>query len=182
MVDIDIHLHEGELKTLVQTLASLKESGLKRAMGRANRKLSRWFSTQAGRAISQQYGLKVGQFQKIRITVSKADFNAQGKPAMVWIGANPVAAHLIGTPKAAPAYQGAFAKKYFFKDGFVAQVGGGGRKIFKRRGATRLPIDLQGVDIKHGAEESVKRLIKRGREHYKKILSQEINFEISKLK
>lgn len=181
LITLDVHLKDSDLHALVTTLNSLNSKALTAAFRRTNRKVARWLSAQLVRSISQQYGLKSGAFRKARVLIAQADLGSANKPMHVFIGANPVSAHFLDTPRHERDYGGTFAGGYFFKGAFAAKGYDGDLRVYKRRSAKRLPIDVQGVDIKHGAIENTKRLMARAEKHYQKVLYQEINFELSKL-
>ncbi len=54
-------------------------------------------------------------------------------------------------------------------------------EVFKRRTKQRLPIDVQKIHIRSGAEIAVARLLKRAQARYATILGQEVNYELGKL-
>ena len=179
MITMDIHLKDSELKSAVETLEMISQNRLKNALKRANIKMGKWFSTYVARDISRHYGLKVSMFKKFRITMASYDFKSGSKPVMVWIGYAPIAAHLIGEAKQDAG--GVWVKDFYFKNAFVRKDGEFFGQVYARRSRRRLPIDIQKVDIRKGAEMAIDRLIKRGEERFKTILTQEINFELSKL-
>lgn len=186
-MDIDISVDNAELRRMVETLDSIKNKALQRALSRSGRKLSRWVSTQVARASAKQYGFKVGDFKRNRIIVSWR--GTTNRSTYIWIGANPVQAHLVGDPKHERDYGGVFVKDYFFKGAFIWRPGSETDKVFRRvpkKGQTkmskRLPIAIQSVEINKGVEENTRRLMSRAKKRYQTILSQEINFELSKLR
>ena len=180
MIELDVHLTDGVLKGQLETLALNNEKALNRAFKRAAKKISRWMSTQVARSLAKQYGLKVSQFKRFRIRVVNPDFEKHNKPAMVWIGVNDVEWSFIGgTPKQDD--QGVWVKDYFFKGAFIGKDWNGFTEVFKRRTKKRLPIDVQKVHIRSGAEIAVARLLKRAQARYATILGQEVNYELGKL-
>lgn len=183
MIELNVHMSDGELHSSLETLHTLKEKAVKNAFKRATVKLSKWFTTHISRDIAKQYGLSVSHFKKFRIRVTSGIYDSRNKPATVWIGVAPIAAHLIGYAKEDKSYGGGvWVKNYYFKGAFVRRDGEFYGQVWARRSRKRLPIDVQKVDIRQGAEIAVKRLIARGEERFKTILMQEIRFELSKIK
>lgn len=182
MIELNVHMQEGDLKQSLTLLNSIKEKAVKKAFVRATRKMSRWMTTHVSRDIAQQYGISPRKFKDLRIRLTSGDFGAHTKPAMVWIGIAPMGAHLFGQPKADDSIGGGvWVRDYFFKGAFIMADQNDEEQVWARRSRKRLPLDLQKIDIRQGAVLAVRRLVARGEQRFKTILTQEVQFELSKL-
>ena len=91
--------------------------------------------------------VKATIFKRFRIKTKR--FRDSG---VVWMGLNEVKSGYVG--KLEQIESGAFAGKYFFKGGFVAEMASGHKGVFTRIGNQRLPIQEETVNLNIGFEVS----------------------------
>jgi hypothetical protein len=154
---------------------------IERASKRAVTKTLKQIETKGRRAIAKAHDIPVKVLRSkssgYRGRVVKKKFKG-GRAGSVWFGHNPIKSGYLGSLKNASAYGGAFARRYFFKSGFIAGTEGGHKGIFKRTSGSRFPIKEETVALplaksilRHTAKESVGL--------FKKNMEQELNYEVN---
>lgn len=120
------------------------------ALRRANTAVKRGMASELGIAQKHIKGRIILRPAKTDSSVSTSGDTSARRDAFarLWIGLNRVAARQLYWGRLKQDDQGAWAKKYFFRDSFVAyRKSKKGPSIYKRIGRDRFPIKLQGVEI-----------------------------------
>lgn len=102
----------------------------------------------------------------------------KGTGGHVWFGRNPIKSGYVGGIKNAPSHGGAFARKYFFREGFIASFRSGHIGVFKRDGSARKPITETTVAL-FKAESVIKKTAESSNGLFKKIFDRELNYEVN---
>ncbi len=154
---------------------------IKRASKRAVTKTLKQIETKGRRAIAKAHDIplkvlrsKAGSY---RGRVVKKKFKG-GRAGSVWFGHNPVKSGYLGSLRNASAYGGAFARRYFFKGGFIAGMESGHQGIFKRTSGSQYPIKEQTVALPF-AKSIIRNMAKESGGLFKKNMEQELNYEVN---
>lgn len=159
----------------------------RKARSRALRKWSRWARSQTLKALSKDLGVtQKGLKPRVRISV----ISKQGM-AELWIGLNPLPAHLAGKPKHTPQYRGTFVKGYYFEGAFVANADNSTDKVWRRKfrgpGSTsqgpqqkhlrgRFPLELQKISVEEVTLAAILSIEAKAPQRLRDIFAEELNF------
>lgn len=120
------------------------------ALRRANTAVKRGMSSDLGIAQKHIKGRVIFRPAKADSSVTTSGDTSARRDAFsrLWIGLNRVAARQLYWGNLKQDDSGAWAKKYFFRDSFIAyRKSKKGPSIYKRIGRDRFPVKLQGVEI-----------------------------------
>jgi len=135
--NLSVTLEASELERL------LKEAP--RKIFNAQRSAIRTTTTFAQKMLKQRMGAATGLPSAV-FKVYRVRSRASDSKGVVWLGMKPVSAKYAGRLSQEAA--GASAGQYYWAGGFVASMQNGGTpSIFKRKGAKRLPIVEQVVEL-----------------------------------
>lgn len=124
------------------------EKQVDRALASTMGKMSSWLRTRSVRGLSDELAVA----QKIirrRLKTFRVQRTASGQSITIWYGLDPVALIHLG---ARQTKRGVTAGKHRRDGAFIATGPKGGRQVFKRRGAERLPIGKQSLDVQDKAQ------------------------------
>lgn len=142
---IDIDVHEGEINQIIRDLAATPRE-VERAMTSTVNRMARWLKTQSAKGLSTH--LEIPQSVLRRRLKNFRFRRSQGVTEVnVWYGLNPISFIRLKPKQTATGVQ---SGKHSIEGAFIA-LGNGNRHVFKRRGAKRLPIDSQFLDIQEQA-------------------------------
>lgn len=148
-----------------------------KALDRTMRKIDRWLSRQIIRQMAQHTQFK----QKVLKPRFFSRYSRDIKTLSIWIGVVPIDVH-HAAPPIRPTQTG-------IKVGQLPEIESGfagydkqrhSRKVWKRVGKSRLPIEKQTVDIDVPTQQILERLKNRTESRFKTILAQELNYLLSK--
>jgi len=148
-----------------------------RAKKRATTKTLTGIKSDAIRALAREHDMPTKAFKKN----NSGFFSGRvvKKKSSVWLGLNPVKSGYIGRNKAAPNHGGAFARNYFFQDGFLVRMQSGHQGIFKRKNAKRNPISEQTVELVH-ADSIAGRVSHQRGQFFMDTFKRELNYEVNR--
>ncbi len=185
MVDITV-----DFEDLQPVLGDLKATTkqLDRSITRAINKTTDQVHSHIIRHMAKQHDIPAKALRKqlggYKGRVLKRKANRRRNTGRVWVGKNPIKSGYVGRLKNAPDYGGAFARKYFFKGGFIAQMRSGHTGIFARH-ATQTMRNKNKAAISETTVELVKAdaIAKAARDDvpkiFEKVFAQEFNYEIN---
>jgi hypothetical protein len=175
MVDVTLKLDEQDFADMVRTLG-LTEQRLYAAGYRAVRKTVMWVKTHLARTLSKELQI-VQKLVRQRLRVYMQDRRAmQGK---VWMGMYKIRASRLGRARQTRA--GVSVGRHRFPGSFEATMPSGHTDVFKRRGKSRLKIDIQQLDISEQARQAIAEINAKADERLMIIMEQEINYEIHRM-
>lgn len=195
------------IRQVVADIESISWAIRERAVRRAIRKFQRIIKRRAMQALSASSGVPQnvfdpdrrgrsgGEGDRLRVFASE-----KNGVLVVWIGANPVPAHLLagraGVSKA--RYQrrrGVRIKKRFFESAFVASIHGDGAKVWRRKyrgkGASamsgslakelrgRFPVEVMKTEIAADVSVLAAALRSEMQDRLLRLLQQEINYAVN---
>ena len=151
-----------------------------KAMNRAINKTTDRVHSKTIRAQASAHDIPVKAFRPQRSRgyggrVLKYKRTARRNKAMVWTGYNDMKSGYIGSLKNAPNHFVAFARKYYFRDGFVAQMRSGHRGIFKN---TDNGIEEQTVALSQAPQVHAS-IVPQVSQIFKRVFRQELNYELN---
>jgi len=142
---INIDLDVSGIERTVQDLRAT-EAQVKKALTSALAKLSRWLRVQSLRGLSKQ--LQVSQkVLRRRLKTFRLKRSADGAEITVWYGLDPIGLIYLG---ARQTRRGVTAGQHRRDGAFIAR---GKRRVqvFKRRGASRLPLNVERLSVSDSA-------------------------------
>lgn len=157
----------------------------RRALVRTVRRVTQSAGTQAARDIARRSGVPVraltqggrGRGQRVFTRVPPANARTADQiGGSVWVGYNPIAASRVGRLR--QDEKGAWARRYYFEDGFLATMRSGYRSIFTRVGGDRLPIE-EGKVALTVAEPAMRDIERTSRARLRDVLISELNYELN---
>lgn len=149
--------------------------GVDRAKKRALRKVGTWLKRQVLRAASVASAIPqkwFNQAMRYRVTASPEGLT-------VWIGTNPVKAHRLGRVRWTPRMDGARVGKRSFPGSWSWGRGKTGPAVMYRTGASRLPIDVETVEIHPAILARLESLQAEAAERFETLLRQELNYALT---
>jgi hypothetical protein len=144
-LDIRFDWQHGALKGLDAAPARIKL-----AMKNAITSVTQWARVQVRREVSKATGVQ------LRVIQGRMHITVRDNFGWIWVGLNPISVRRLD-PKVVSG--GVQAAGRFFPDAFI--VGGDGPlagQVMVRKGAARLPIQKQTVDIQKEGEAAVRRI------------------------
>ena len=176
---IKIDIVAGDLEQTVRALEA-NSPAARRALIRAVRRVVKSAGTQATRDIAKRSDIPVRALRQTNRVFTRLPFNTQRDQVSgsVWVGYKPISARMVGELRQEDG--GAWAGKYYFERGFIAQMkkSSGLRSIFERRGRRRLPIDEGKVALTI-AEPVMRQIERASRARLRDVLIRELNFELN---
>lgn len=146
MSGINIDVHADRLNQLQLDLQATDKE-VRQALRSTLGKMSRWLRTQSARGLSSELDIKQKAIRK-RLKSFRVRQKGNQTEVTVWYGLNPID-YMDLSPRQTKA--GVSAGRRRVSGAFIANGRGGPRKVFKRRGAARLPIEKQVVEIRDQA-------------------------------
>lgn len=139
----------------------------RKAAFRAFRKLLKWYRGQVASYATKELGISRKAF-KSRWFLDNSNFT-------LWMGLNPVSAHLVG--KAKQNRTGVRVSKYDFDGAFIAKMNYGNSLLVMRRvGKQRLPIEKEFVEVHEEITLIFKRFEALAVKRFETLFTQELNF------
>ena len=164
-----------DLSKVEKLAAGLTEKQMLAAWRRTLRKVSRWVQTQVARQMSQDSKVP----QKAIKSRLRTYMSEQNTAAKVWLGANALPPSRLG--KVRQTRTGVTAGRFRFPGAFTRKVKDPAGVVFKRVGASRLPIERVLHPIEDPAERVFNSVTERIDDRLMTVLLQEINYEIHKV-
>lgn len=144
-IDLDIHADRlSQLQVDLQATDTEVRQALRSTLG----KMARWMRSQSARGLSKELDLKQKAIRK-RLKQYRVQMSGNSAQVKVWYGLDPVDYMDLG-PRQTRA--GISAGRRRVPGAFIASARGGTRKVFKRKGKSRLPIEKQVVEIRDQAD------------------------------
>lgn len=153
---------------------------IKRARKRAITKTVKQVMTKGRREMAEEHHipqkvLKKSANYRGRVIAHTARSGAMGS---IWFGNSPINSGYVGRLRDAPNHGGAFAREFFYQQGFVATMRSGHKGVFIRQGLNRLPIK-EGVVELNRADSLIKSIAQESRGLFKVNLERELNYEVN---
>lgn len=164
--------------TELQKLWELSPKKMAAAARRAATRTRDWLMTQMTRELMAQGNLpKWGVRGRVRRGPKDRDGQYFSDPyAILWIGLNAIEAQRAGTPK--QTKKGVKAGRHFFDRAFLAQIYSGTTKVWRRKGAHRLPVIKMTVPISEAMEKILPKYESAAARMFEQRLEHEINREL----
>ncbi len=158
-------------KELGATIAQIDKARV-----RAVSKLRRWMETQLARELATAVGVR----QKSIKPRFKHHVRREGRTiwANIWIGTNPLDAHLIGKPKQNRKMKGTRVYQHFFDKAFFVNVFGDQPKVWRRKDNRRFPVIKVQLPIAAELEEVLPKYEGPAAEKLAEIFEHELKFEM----
>lgn len=162
-----------------------REKQVDKAIVRAIRKTVSWLRRQLIKQVASEAGIP----QKAIRQRGKAKTFAKEQYGVVWLGLNPVGAHLIGKPR--QTRRGVrVGRKHFFEGAFLSRIYSDNEKVWRRkfrgpgstsrgRGDGRFPVEVMLIELETIGEQEAKALNNEARVRFLRTMKQEINFAIN---
>lgn len=170
---ITVSADEG-LARVAQTFGRMPEA-VDRAKKRALRKVGTWLKRQVLRAASSASAIPqkwFSQAMRYRVTASPEGLR-------VWIGTDPVKTHRLGRVRWTPRMAGARVGKRSFPGSWSWGRGKTGPAVMSRLGGSRLPIDVEKVEIHPAILARLESLQTEAAERFETLLRQELNYALT---
>jgi hypothetical protein len=160
---------------ITRLATGLSQQVIDTATKRAVRKTAVWM-----RGVMAKNASATTQLPK-RILASRIQLykKGDGHAMKVWLGANPVIADTIATPR--KLAQGYAVGKHTFPNAFMPQSGRYAGKLYQRTTAKRLPIQRVKVEIENEGKAAFDAAALQVEARFLEIMRHEINYEISKV-
>ena len=172
--NVTIDIDEQDFASMTRAL-NLTEKRIYAAAYRAIRKTSMWVRTHLARTLSKELQI-VQKIIRQRLRVYMQDRRAlQGK---VWLGMYKIRASRLGHARQTRA--GVNVGRRRFPGSFVAKMPTGHIDVFTRRGKSRLPIDIEQLDISEEAKQAMEEISLKTDKRLQAVMEQEINYEIER--
>lgn len=145
---LDLRVAAPDTGRLISELAAT-DAQARRALSATVRKMAGWVRARSTKGLSKELQLQ----QKIirrRLKTARVRKTANGIEVVLWYGLDPVALIYL---QAKQRSTGVSAAGRFVKGAFIAGTPAGGKQVFKRAGAARLPLEKQQADVHHQAED-----------------------------
>ncbi len=169
---ITVTVDAEELYSVQRTLNATNHQVASAGLRSVNKTLS-WIQAHGRRAIAAENDVPLKTLRR-RVFVRKASGSALR--GSVWFGTAPIKAIYAGSP--IKSIGGIKVRGHFFQGSFVARMPAGHLGIFKRRGATRLHIDEQRINLSASAGVLGK-IAAQAPERLRTIYAQELNYELN---
>jgi len=176
MMGVEVRLDEQMFDQLTSTLGLTKRK-VEVAGFRSVRKTARWVKTHLARELSKELQI-VQKIIRQRLRVYVKDKKAM--QAKVWMGMYKIKASRLGRVR--QTRTGVSVGRHRFPGAFQATMKTYHTDVYERRDDARLPIDLVELDISEKAMKVLNAVSERTEARLMKIMQQEINYEIQKLK
>ncbi|AWM89121.1 hypothetical protein C4E04_11925 [Microvirga sp. 17 mud 1-3] len=144
MIELDLEA-QGIQSAILDLQAT--EAQVAKALNSTLGKMAAWMRSRSVKGLSSELQVQ----QKIirrRLKSFRMKRTADGSSITVWYGLDPIALIYLG---ARQTKQGVVAGKHKVDGAFIRTGRNGSRQVFKRRGAARLPLDKQRLDIEDKA-------------------------------
>lgn len=172
-VVIDISAGDG-LARVAETFERMPIA-VDRAKQRALRKLSVWIKRRVLQAASAAASIPQKFFERaMRYRVTQSPDGLK-----VWIGTNPVKAHRLGAVRWSKRMAGARVGKRSFPGTWSWGRGKTGPAVMSRLGGSRLPIDVEEVEIHPAILARLESIQAEAAERYETLLRQELNYALT---
>lgn len=183
MAGSDVKL-EVDLAGLLKQHAG-KEKKVMKAIGRSLRKSATFGKTLLRKTVASAAGIPQKAIKK---RVSAKAF-VKDFVVVVWLGMNPVPAHLVGKPR--QLKKGVrVGRKHLFEGAFKAKIFDSEDRVWRRkfrgpgsskrgRGDGRFPVELMTVPLDDVGAASMQKIQRQVQLRFKRIVEQEINYEIN---
>lgn len=147
-----------------------------KAKTRAISKLRRWLQTQ----LSREFAAVAGIRQKAIKSRFKHHIHREGKTlwANIWIGVNPIDAHLLGKPRQTRRMKGTRVHQHFFDKAFFVNVFGDEPKVWKRKDKRRFPVIKVQLPIAEEMEQLLEKYERPAELKLAEIFEHELKFEM----
>lgn len=143
---IELDLEAQDIQNVIFDLQAT-EAQVNRALSSTLGKMAAWMRTRSVRGLSKELQVQ----QKIirrRLKTFRMSRTSNGASIRVWYGLDPIALiHL----KARQTQRGVTAGRHSRDGAFIRRGRNGNEQVFKRRGAGRLPLDKQRLDVEDKA-------------------------------
>jgi len=144
-IDLDIHADRlSQLQVDLQATDTEVRQALRSTLG----KMARWMRTQSARGLSKELNLKQKAIRK-RLKSFRVKTKGNQTEVTVWYGLDPID-YMDLAPRQTLAGVSAGSRRV--PGAFIANARGGTRKVFKRKGPGRLPVEKQVVEIRDKAD------------------------------
>lgn len=144
---IDLEVHADQLNRLQLDLMAT-DAEVRKAFGSTLNKMARWLKSQSARGLSKELDIKQKALRR-RLKSFRVRSKGGQSEVTVFYGLDPID-YMDLTPRQTSS--GVSAGKRRVPGAFIASVQGGNRKVLKRKGAKRLPIEKQTVPISDKAD------------------------------
>lgn len=159
----------------VQTALLTYPRQARAALRRAVNKTLGWTRTQGTRAITQEHGVPL-RVMRGRRRIALHPATGDDLSGLAWFGLAPLKAVYLGTPRQTRA--GVKVGGRFFERAFISTMPSGHLGVFKRRGASRLPIVEQTVSI-HSSKNALRRIAGQVPGRLRTVFRQELNYAVN---
>jgi hypothetical protein len=146
---IDLRINGAELDRLALDV-SATEKQVRQALNSTLRKMAGWLRARSIKGLSKELEIQ----QKIirrRLKTMRIKQTPSGPQITLWYGLDPLALIYLQAKKTATGVSASGGRNV--KGAFIANGRGGGRQVFKRRGAERLPLEKQTAPVESVANK-----------------------------
>jgi hypothetical protein len=144
-INLDIH---ADRLTQLQADLQATDTDVRQALRSTLGKMARWMRTKSARGLSKELDVKQKAIRK-RLKSFRVKSKGDQTEITVWYGLDPID-FMDLAPRQTLA--GVSAGRRRAAGAFIAQGRGGAKKVFKRKGQGRLPIEKQVVEIQDKAD------------------------------
>lgn len=171
---IIIDISAGDSFARVAATFERMPAAAERAQQRALRKLAVWIKRRVLQAASAAASIPQKFFERaMRYRVTQSPDGLK-----VWIGTNPVKAHRLGAVRWSKRMLGARVGKRSFPGTWSWGRGKTGPAVMSRVGGSRLPIDVERVDIHPAILARLESIQTEAAERFETLLRQELNYAL----
>ncbi|ADP96431.1 prophage LambdaW5, minor tail protein Z-like protein [Marinobacter adhaerens] len=143
---IDLEIHADRMNQLQLDLQAT-DTEVRQALRSTLGKMGRWLRTQSARGLSRELDIKQKALRR-RLKSFRVKTKGNKTEITVWYGLDPID-YMDLSPR--QTNTGVSAGRRRVPGAFIAQARGANRKVFKRVGKERLPIEKQTVPIQDKA-------------------------------
>jgi hypothetical protein len=166
---------QGTIERVRHLLTAMPE-GVERARKRALRKLMTWLQRQVLRAASQ--ASEIPQ-KTLKVLLRYSAKHTEDGGIRIWVGADPIKVHHLGTVRWTPAMKGARAGKRSFPGTWSWGAGSRtGPAIMRRTGDARLPIEPVTREVYQPIYTRLEGMQPEISARYERLMLQELNYAL----
>lgn len=146
---INLQIDSAQLDRMAQDIAGTEQQ-IRQALNSTLRKMAAWVRTRSVKGLSEELQIQQKLIRR-RLRLLKVKQTTAGPQVTLWYGLDKMALIYLQAKRTSSGVSAAGGRNV--SGAFIAKGPAGGRQVFKRRGAARLPIAKQGADIEQPADQ-----------------------------